>query len=299
MTWTSQKERGSLVLLKTISWIALAMPRMIARALLYPICVYYIIFFTSPTFTSSKRFWQRLRGKRASVLDVYGHYHSFSANILDKVYFMGNHFEDYKVTIHGGDLIKHYAAQNQGCILMGAHLGNFECMRALGATLAGLKVRPVMYLDNAEKISTLLRGINPEMADMIINLNRPGAMMEVDAAIKRGEMVGILADRLPPVSTDRKEIPATLLGDTAYFPAGPFVLASLLNVPVIFFAGLYRGDLRYDVHFELIAEQLSLPRKNREEALQEHVQHYANILEKYVRLAPDNWFNFYDFWREA
>ncbi len=60
--------------------------------------------------------------------------------------------------------------------------------------------------------------------------------------------------------------------------------------------GLYRDPNRYDLYCELLAEQIVLPRKHREEALRGYVQQYAARLEHFARLAPDNWFNFYDFW---
>jgi predicted LPLAT superfamily acyltransferase len=56
-------------------------------------------------------------------------------------------------------------------------------------------------------------------------------------------------------------------------------LASVLKTPVILFFGLCRGGVRYEVHFELFAEEV-------------------HRLEHYCRLAADNWFNFYDFLEE-
>ena len=50
------------------------------------------------------------------------------------------------------------------------------------------------------------------------------------------------------------------------------------------------------LYCEPFDEQLVLPRKGREEALVRTAQRFATRLEHYVRLAPDNWFNFYDFW---
>ena len=56
---------------------------------------------------------------------------------------------------------------------------------------------------------------------------------------------------------------------------------------------------RYDVQFELVADKVELPRGNREQALQEYVQRYADRLAHHARLSPYNWFNFYDYWRKA
>ena len=41
-----------------------------------------------------------------------------------------------------------------------------------------------------------------------------------------------------------------------------------------------------------------LPRRRRQEALQEYAQQYADQLAEFVRGAPENWFNFFEFWRE-
>ncbi len=41
-----------------------------------------------------------------------------------------------------------------------------------------------------------------------------------------------------------------------------------------------------------------LDRRQRQEQLGVWVQRYADRLEHYARLAPYNWFNFYDYWEE-
>jgi len=69
-------------------------------------------------------------------------------------------------------------------------------------------------------------------------------------------------------------------------------------VPVILFFGLYRGGNRYEVHFELFAEEVMIDRGHRDQQVQQWTQRYASRLEHYSRLAADNWFNFYDFWGE-
>jgi predicted LPLAT superfamily acyltransferase len=88
----------------------------------------------------------------------------------------------------------------------------------------------------------------------------------------------------------------SFLGAPAQLPIGPWVLASTLRVPVFLGFGIYRGGNRYDCHFELFAERIDLPRADRDAALQRYAQQFADRLEHYARLAPYNWFNFYDFW---
>ena len=88
------------------------------------------------------------------------------------------------------------------------------------------------------------------------------------------------------------------MGKTAPFPSGPYQLAAALKCPVYVTLGLYRGENRYDVYCEPFAEEISLPRKDKQAALATYASQYARIIEKYVRMEPYNWFNFYDFWRE-
>ena len=70
-------------------------------------------------------------------------------------------------------------------------------------------------------------------------------------------------------------------------------------MPVVFFCGLYRGGNRYDVYFELIAEEITIDPRKREEDLQVWIDHYAQRLDHYCHLAPYNWFNFYRFWESS
>jgi len=60
---------------------------------------------------------------------------------------------------------------------------------------------------------------------------------------------------------------------------------------------LYRGGSRYDVHFERLADFGAVGRRDRGAAIEQALRQYAERMEHYCRLAPYNWFNFYDFWK--
>jgi predicted LPLAT superfamily acyltransferase len=103
--------------------------------------------------------------------------------------------------------------------------------------------------------------------------------------------VAILADRLSGPRT----VAAPFLGQQAYFPAGPFLVAAALGCPVYLAFGLYFAPRRYGLHCEPLADAIVLSRTDREAASSAVVATYAARLEHYCRLAPDNWFNFFDF----
>jgi predicted LPLAT superfamily acyltransferase len=86
------------------------------------------------------------------------------------------------------------------------------------------------------------------------------------------------------------------LGESAAFPQGPFILASLLECPVFLLFALHNGE-QYNIVLEPFSEKIVLPRRQRETLLQTVIQQYAARLEHYCRLTPLQWFNFYNFWQ--
>ena len=66
-------------------------------------------------------------------------------------------------------------------------------------------------------------------------------------------LIGMLADRSRP-----QEATTTVqfFGRPAEFPTAPYLIASVLNLPVTLIFGLYRGGDRYDLYFETFAEHI-------------------------------------------
>lgn len=87
-----------------------------------------------------------------------------------------------------------------------------------------------------------------------------------------------------------------IYGPARTVPAEPFILASILRCPVVLiFALCQQGKLT--LHCEPFADPLLLPRGERQQALQQTVDRYAQRLEHYALLSPLDWFNFFDFWQ--
>jgi predicted LPLAT superfamily acyltransferase len=95
---------------------------------------------------------------------------------------------------------------------------------------------------------------------------------------------------------DESRLRRPFLGEPAAFPLGAFRLAAMLRQPIVLMFGVYRGGRRYDIHFELLADFTDAPGGGRSALVEQAIGRYAERLEHYCRLAPYNWFNFYDFW---
>jgi predicted LPLAT superfamily acyltransferase len=182
-------------------------------------------------------------------------------------------------------------------MLMGAHMGSFEVLRALGRRTPGLRVAMAMYKENAQKINALLSAINPKAGMDVVALGQMDSMLQLHALLDSGNtIVGMMGDRILGQEPTREIM---FLGQPARFPLGPFRMAAILRRPVIFVVGLYGGGRRYDLHFELLADFSQVPPGGRQTQMDAALERYVFLLEKYGRMAPHNWFNFYDFWQQG
>ena len=85
--------------------------------------------------------------------------------------------------------------QGQGCLLLGAHLGSFEVVRASGLQGRDVEIKLLMYEDNAPLISETLTSLDPLMANAIIPIGKPDTMLRVKDCLDQGGLVGILGDQ--------------------------------------------------------------------------------------------------------
>jgi predicted LPLAT superfamily acyltransferase len=292
LNWIRQRERGSALTMRLMAWIALRLGRPAARILLYPICLYFVIF-SGPARRATHDFLVRVLGRPVMWRDIFHQYLCFAATILDRVYLLVGRHRQFEVIIQGKEVLGQFLSRGHGCVLLGSHLGSYEIARAVASSQCEHEIKVLMYEHNAPMITSLMRSLNPDAAAGVIPVGAPGAILQVKECLDRGGMVGILGDRAVEYSRTTR---CTFLGRPASFPDGPIRLTSVLSVPVFLFFGLYRGGNRYDVYFELFAERVSIDQNQPQQQIQHWLQRYADRLEHYCRLAPDNWFNFYDFW---
>ena len=293
--WTQQPERGSRFWLWTIVWLALNVGRGTARILLYPISAFFLLF-AKQSRQASQTYLTRLENKPAGWLGTFRHYHTFAETILDRVFVFVGRSDFLGLDVQGFNLLQAQLDKGEGCLLLGAHFGSFELLRGLGLTRQHLPIKALVYQDNSPIVRTLFQHLNPSLAAQVINIGAADSLVGVDQHVGQGGMLAILGDR--SILLGGKRVRCEFLGEPAWFPAAPTLLAHLLKVPVIFFYCLRLGPGRYSIRFERFAERIELPRQNRDAAIAEWVRRYAAKLEQHCRLAPYNWFNFYDFWSQ-
>ena len=301
--WAASRERSNLLALHVMVWIALRLGRRVARWVLVPVSLYFLLF--SPAAKRhSKHFLARALGRPPRLADGWRHVHTFASVVLDRVYFVRGALHEFDLRVSGSDLVDASLAEGRGAFLLGAHLGSFEALHAVGASRPGMRVAMVMYPDNARMIQGVLSRMAPEVKLGIIPIGRPGSTLAIRDWLDAGGLVGLLGDRFPPPQAGGSARDGgalrPFLGTPARFNDGPLRLAQLLRRRVIFMVSLYRGGNRYELRFEELADFRQRPddASAREQQLQAAISAYVERLETLAREAPYNWFNFHDFWGE-
>ncbi|WP_291508144.1 acyl-CoA synthetase [Acidithiobacillus sp.] len=294
-SWAQHPERGSLTMLRVITWISMKLGRRQARAILHLIAGYFFLF--APTARrSSRAYLTRALGQPARIWQIYHHFLTFAATIHDRIYLLNNRFDLFDIHVHQPEAIDTAIAAGQGALLLGAHLGSFEMLRGVGQRHGGPRVVMVMYEQNARRINAMLSAINPIVEQNIIPPGRMDSMIRVHEQLENGALVGLLGDRL---FNKEKVQSIPFLGKPALWPSGPFRMAATLRRPIFFMVGLHTGPGKYEIFFEQLADFTDVERNDREVVLHRAMEKYVSLLDKYCHVAPYNWFNFFDFWQQG
>ena len=179
-------------------------------------------------------------------------------------------------------------------MIIGAHIGNMEVLRAFNTSRIRKTVNVLMHMQNSTVFMDYLNKLNRDISLNIISTAdiSPDISMELAERTSRGEWVSMMGDRLLDDSTRYVEV--DFLGKKARFPQGPWILASILKIPVSVMLGLTDDD-GVKVYYREWGH-VRLDRKDREESVRGYVRQYAEELENILYAYPYEWFNFYDFW---
>ena len=294
-TWKQRPEGGGFFAIWLIRTIARRGGRLVARSLLWPITVYFLLL-RGPERRASLAYLRRVLPVKPNLLHVARHIHTFASTILDRVFLLSGQLDRFDLAVEGLPGLEAQLDRGKGVLVLGSHLGSFDALRVIATRRPDVRVRVLLDKAHNPAMQQLLDALNPQLARDIIDAGQHGSaiVLAMKEALDEGALVAMLADR---AVANESAIAAEFLGDTVRFPAAPWLIAGVLQMPVTLAFGLYRGGNRYELVFEPLSDGISLPRHERPQALAALVQTYAARLQHHARRAPYNWFNFYDFWQ--
>lgn len=262
-----------------------------AYALLRIVAWYYICFVPAARRPILYLYQRRLGfDKRTSRKLFRKNIYVFGQTLLDKFYVLSTQKNPFSVTRDGGQHLNDMVAAGQGGIIVSAHIGNYELAGHLLERLH-TTINIVMYDGEDTQIKQYLEGATgPKSFNIIYIKEDMSHIYEMSAALRRNELICLHADRYVEGA---RTISHKFLGQEAAFPFGPFALASKLRAPVSIVFALKTGDNSY--HFTATAPQLFEGRGA--EGAEKMLAAYVTELEQKVKAYPEQWFNYFDFWK--
>ncbi len=208
--------------------------------------------------------------------------------------------ERYQVSFPNESSLYELAAEGRGVILLCSHMGPWQ---AAMATMRALGV-PLSFQFQTEEHTRgrafwELAGREDEFH--IIPPDSPmGGMIEMTAALGRGEAVAIMGDRAFGAPT----VEAKFIGETAPVSRAPYHLSWHTGAPLAALFARRTGPMSLELCWQRIGSEDSPanPDGNRAERntwIEARAAEYTQCLEARVDAYPLQWFNFFDFWQPA
>ncbi|MGE7959499.1 glycosyl transferase [Pseudomonas sp. NPDC089530] len=298
--WAEHEERGSFWLMKLTAVGVRVLGRRVLTPLLYVIVLYFFLFGRSARHSIwlyQRRLaeWSGKAELRPSQWRVFGQFMAFADALLDKLDVWNGKLRLEQIEIVDPALLRNQMRGTRGQMLVGAHLGNLEVCRALAELGEKVTMNVLVHTKHAERFNRLLGEAGATNLRLIqVSELDPAVMLQLSQRLDRGEWLAIAGDRVPLHGS--RNVQVDFLGHPAPFPQGPWLLAGLLKCPVNLLLCL-KCDGRYRLILEPFAEVVAWKRSDREQVIRQWTARYAERLGHYCLEAPQQWFNFYPFWK--
>ncbi|MCI9846193.1 lipid A biosynthesis acyltransferase [Flavobacterium pectinovorum] len=262
-----------------------------AYFLLYFVASYYFLFLKKSNKAIFYYFKERLQYSRfKSKKMVFKSYYTFGQTIIDKVSISAGMRNRFTYEFDGIEILKNLLKEKKGGVLISAHIGNFQIAEHF---LADIDLNFQINLVSTDLEHSAIKNYLESVAQkhsvkFIIIKDDLSHIFEINAALANNELVCFTGDRY---FEGTKSLSENILGKEANFPAGPFLIASRLKVPVVFVYVMKEPNL----HYHLYAREATVKHRDEKGLLKEYVQSVESILQKY----PLQWFNYFDFWNDS
>ena len=259
-----------------------------AYFILYFVAAYYFLFLNKSNRSIFYYFKERLGYSYfKSKKMVFMSYYTFGQTILDKVSISAGMQNRFTYEFDGVEILKKLLEEKKGGVLISAHIGNFEIAEHFFSEIdVDFQINLVTTDLEHSAIKNYLEKITKKSSIKLILIKDDlSHIFHINAALARNELVCFTGDRY---FEGVKSLSEELLGQEAKFPAGPFLIASRLKVPVVFVYVMKEKNL----HYHLYTREAQVNHRDEKALLKEYTQSLESMLKKY----PLQWFNYFDFW---
>ena len=220
-----------------------------------------------------------------SIRFTFKNFYVFGQTIIDKVALQSEAIDSYTFEFDGEHNLHEMLTFGKGGIVISAHVGNFEIAGPFLERL-DINLNIVTAATGEEQIKTYVESLNKKKNKGYLYVKEDMShIFHINNALKNNELICFTGDRF---FENTKSVTASILGEDALFPMGPFQLASRFKVPYSFVFAMKESS----THYHFYATKCKISEGNAESIVKE----YAETLEKMIAKYPEQWFNYYDFW---
>lgn len=176
----------------------------------------------------------------------------------------------------------------RGHLIVCAHLGSWELVARGLAEVGSHPFHVLAKPPPSRGVTAFLEEMRERAGNNVFWTDRRSLLRAMLGALRRNESLGFVMDQKPE---QRRGPRVDFFGFPTEFPRGPASLAARMDCPVIAVFGLRVGALRY----RLVSERL-LAAGHGERDEVELTQRMATVIERAIRLAPDQWMWSYRRW---
>ncbi|ESU23761.1 putative acyltransferase [Flavobacterium enshiense DK69] len=225
-----------------------------------------------------------------SKVMVYKSYFTFGQTLIDKTAIAAGLRDKFTYEFDGIELLHELLAEKKGGVLISAHLGNFEIAdRFFEEIDFDCQINLVTTDMEHSQIKEYLESVTKKSSVKFIIVKEDlSHIFEINNALSNNELICFTGDRY---FEGTKFMTETLLGAEANFPAGPFLIASRLKVPVVFVYVMKEPNL----HYHLYARKANVKQRDEKGLLKAYTESVESMLLKY----PLQWFNYFMFWNQS
>lgn len=287
------KSKGTVLGYRIFVWCIRNIGIRSSYGVLYFVAAYYSLFQKKSNQYIRYYFQKRLNyGYWKSKASIFKSYFTFGKVLIDKTAISAGLRGKYTYEFDGIENLRDLLAAKKGGVLISAHIGNFEIAEHFFADIDfDCQINLVTTDQEVTVIKEYLESVAVKESNIkfIYVKEDMSHIFEINKALSENELICFTGDRYFEGS---KYLEAELLGKSAKFPAGPFMIASRLGVPVIYVYVMKENNLHYHLYAK-VAQNI----KNRDS--QGLLQSYVQNLETMVKKYPLQWFNYFDFWDDV
>ena len=285
------KSRGTLLGYKIFVFCIKKLGIKTSYIVLVFVAFYYFLFLKKSNQAIFYYFHNRLKYPYfKSKINVYKSYFTFGQTIIDKIAISAGLRSRFTYEFDGVHILNQLLKEKKGGVLISAHMGNFEIAEHFFGDIdydcqINLVTTDREHSAIKEYLETVTKKSNIKFIFIKDDMSH---IYDINNALSRNELICFTGDRY---FEGTKCLSTPILGEEANFPAGPFLIASRLKVPVVFVYVMKEANL----HYHLYAREAKTGHRDSQALLETYVESVESMVEKY----PLQWFNYFDFWYKS